>query len=105
MERPDRNVWPTHERMKCICVFCGSNVGARDDYTNGACDLASPLVRDTLRVVYAGGRGAFHPRRHSRCGDGRENGRSVAAAIRVLQSAESHAVDYDSVVVITIGFG
>src|SRR5437763_9925197 len=56
MERPDRNVWPTRERMKCICVFCGSNAGARDDYTNGARDLASTLVREKLTLVYGGGR-------------------------------------------------
>ena len=56
MERPDRNVWPTRERMKCICVFCGSNAGARDDYTNGARDLARTLVREKLTLVYGGGR-------------------------------------------------
>ena len=39
-----------------VCVFCGSNPGARDDYANAARDLAAALVRKNLTLVYGGGR-------------------------------------------------
>jgi uncharacterized protein (TIGR00730 family) len=41
--------------MQRICVFCGSNPGARDDYANAARDLAAALVRRKLTLVYGGG--------------------------------------------------
>ena len=41
--------------MQRICVFCGSNPGARDDYANAARELAAALVRDKLTLVYGGG--------------------------------------------------
>src|ERR1700756_2977854 len=42
--------------MKRICVFCGSNRGAREEYADAARVLAGALVRDDLTLVYGGGR-------------------------------------------------
>src|SRR3954468_10525047 len=42
--------------MKRVCVFCGSNRGARDAYANAARDLAAVLVDSNLDLVYGGGR-------------------------------------------------
>lgn len=41
--------------MKRLCVFCGSNVGARAAYAGTAREMASELVRRRLGVVYGGG--------------------------------------------------
>ena len=41
--------------MKRLCVFCGSNVGARPTYAATARELASELWRRRLGVVYGGG--------------------------------------------------
>ena len=41
--------------MKRICVFCGSNVGARPAYANAAREMAVELARRRLGVVYGGG--------------------------------------------------
>ena len=41
--------------MKRICVFCGSNVGARPAYASAARAMAAELVRRRLGVVYGGG--------------------------------------------------
>jgi uncharacterized protein (TIGR00730 family) len=38
--------------MQRICVYCGSNPGARADYANAARDLADVLVRHDLELVY-----------------------------------------------------
>ena len=38
-----------------ICVFCGSNAGARDDYANAARALAATFVRNDVSLVYGGG--------------------------------------------------
>ena len=40
--------------MRRICVYCGSNSGARDDYTNAAQELADVLVRREFELVYGG---------------------------------------------------
>jgi uncharacterized protein (TIGR00730 family) len=42
--------------MQRICVFCGSNPGARIDYTNAARELAAALAGDGITLVYGGGR-------------------------------------------------
>ena len=42
--------------MNRVCVFCGSNSGAGDDYANAARDVAAALVRENLTLVYGGGR-------------------------------------------------
>jgi uncharacterized protein (TIGR00730 family) len=39
-----------------ICVFCGSNRGARPEYAAAARALAAALVREGLTLVYGGGR-------------------------------------------------
>ena len=41
--------------MKRLCVFCGSNVGARPAYASAAREMASELCRRRLGVVYGGG--------------------------------------------------
>ena len=42
--------------MQRICVFCGSNPGARIDYTTAARELAAALAGDGITLVYGGGR-------------------------------------------------
>jgi len=42
--------------MQRICVFCGSNRGARPEYADAARGVAAALVRDDLTLVYGGGR-------------------------------------------------
>ncbi|HEV8434107.1 MAG TPA: TIGR00730 family Rossman fold protein [Thermoanaerobaculia bacterium] len=42
--------------MERICVFCGSNRGAREEYAEAARSLAAALVSNDLTVVYGGGR-------------------------------------------------
>ena len=41
--------------MKRIAVFCGSNHGARPEYTDVARDLGWLLVREGITLVYGGG--------------------------------------------------
>ena len=41
--------------MKRLCVFCGSNAGARPAYASMAREMASELSRRRLGVVYGGG--------------------------------------------------
>ncbi len=40
--------------MRRICVYCGSNTGARPLYADAARDLAGLLVRHDLELVYGG---------------------------------------------------
>ena len=40
--------------MRRICVYCGSNTGARALYADAAQDLADVLVRHDLELVYGG---------------------------------------------------
>jgi hypothetical protein len=41
--------------MRRICVFCGSNAGARSEYAEAARALAAVLVECKLGIVYGGG--------------------------------------------------
>ena len=41
--------------MKRICVFCGSNAGARSEYAEAARALATILAERKLGIVYGGG--------------------------------------------------
>ncbi len=41
--------------MRRICVFCGSNAGARREYAQAARALAAVLVERKLGIVYGGG--------------------------------------------------
>ena len=41
--------------MRRICVFCGSNAGARSEYAEAARELAAMLVERKLGIVYGGG--------------------------------------------------
>ena len=40
--------------MKSICVYCGSRLGRRQDYAEGAKALAEALVRRDMALVYGG---------------------------------------------------
>ncbi|MGI9249208.1 MAG: TIGR00730 family Rossman fold protein [Woeseiaceae bacterium] len=40
--------------MRRICVYCGSNTGARPQYAEAARDLGDVLVRHDLELVYGG---------------------------------------------------
>ena len=40
--------------MQRICVYCGSNTGARPVYADAARELADVLVRHDLELVYGG---------------------------------------------------
>ena len=40
--------------MQRICVYCGSNRGARPEYADAAQELADVLVRHDLELVYGG---------------------------------------------------
>jgi uncharacterized protein (TIGR00730 family) len=41
--------------MKRLCVFCGSNTGARPEYAEAARGLAAAMVQNELSLVYGGG--------------------------------------------------
>ena len=41
--------------MKRVCVFCGSNAGARPEYGDAARDLAGVMARRGLGLVFGGG--------------------------------------------------
>lgn len=45
----------TKQRMKRVCVFCGSSPGAREDYAATARQLAGDLVARGCELVYGGG--------------------------------------------------
>jgi uncharacterized protein (TIGR00730 family) len=40
--------------MERICVFCGSNVGARPEYRKAAIELAETLAKERIGLVYGG---------------------------------------------------
>jgi len=42
--------------MTRICVFCGSNAGARPEYADAARDMAATLAARNIGLVYGGGR-------------------------------------------------
>jgi uncharacterized protein (TIGR00730 family) len=41
--------------MKSLCVYCGSNSGARPAYLDAAIELGTRMARDGIRLVYGGG--------------------------------------------------
>ena len=41
--------------MKSLCVYCGSNSGARPVYAERAIALGTRMARDGIRLVYGGG--------------------------------------------------
>ncbi|WP_119718100.1 LOG family protein [Cognatilysobacter tabacisoli] len=41
--------------MKSICVYCGSNAGAKSAYSDRAIALATRLAKDGIALVYGGG--------------------------------------------------
>jgi uncharacterized protein (TIGR00730 family) len=42
--------------MKSICVYCGSNPGAKPIYMQRATELGTRIAKEGLRLVYGGGR-------------------------------------------------
>ncbi|KAG6414530.1 hypothetical protein SASPL_121902 [Salvia splendens] len=51
MELNSRNV----NKFKKICVFCGSNPGHRQVFSDAAIDLGNELVKRKINLVYGGG--------------------------------------------------
>jgi uncharacterized protein (TIGR00730 family) len=45
---------PTDVQMKRICVFCGTNPGARPEYGSAARDLGRILAEQGIELVYGG---------------------------------------------------
>src|SRR3954470_9327505 len=41
-------------KMKRICVFCGSNFGANEEFSQAARDLAAALVEAKIGLVFGG---------------------------------------------------
>jgi uncharacterized protein (TIGR00730 family) len=41
--------------MRTVCVYCGSNAGARPEYAAKATELGTRLAREGLALVYGGG--------------------------------------------------
>jgi uncharacterized protein (TIGR00730 family) len=41
--------------MRAVCVYCGSNTGAKPDYAERAAILGTRLAREGLALVYGGG--------------------------------------------------
>lgn len=41
--------------MKSLCVYCGSNSGAKPAYAEAAVALGTRMARDGVRLVYGGG--------------------------------------------------
>ena len=41
--------------MRSLCVYCGSNTGARPAYAERAVALGTRMARDGIRLVYGGG--------------------------------------------------
>ena len=46
---------PSHPKLKAVCVFCGSNCGARKEYALAAEEVGAELARRGLTLVYGGG--------------------------------------------------
>lgn len=42
--------------MRCVCIFCGSNNGARTVYVDAARAMGAALARRRIGLVYGGGR-------------------------------------------------
>tara|TARA_R110002072_G_scaffold113679_5_gene243340 strand:+ start:629 stop:1210 length:582 start_codon:yes stop_codon:yes gene_type:complete len=42
--------------MKAVCVYCGSNTGARREYADAARAMGTAIARRGLTLVYGGGR-------------------------------------------------
>jgi uncharacterized protein (TIGR00730 family) len=43
------------EKKKTVCVYCGSSLGAREDYATAARELGKSLAERGYRLVYGGG--------------------------------------------------
>lgn len=41
-------------KLRRLCVFCGSNVGAKEEYAEAAKQLASALAAENISLVYGG---------------------------------------------------
>uniref|UniRef100_A0A2P2QA12 Cytokinin riboside 5'-monophosphate phosphoribohydrolase LOG8 n=1 Tax=Rhizophora mucronata TaxID=61149 RepID=A0A2P2QA12_RHIMU len=45
----------TKGKFKRVCVFCGSNCGRRQVFSDAALDLGDELVKRKIDLVYGGG--------------------------------------------------
>jgi len=52
---PDAGGFPSDPHMKRLCVYCGSSMGARALYRDGATALGGLLARNGIEMVYGGG--------------------------------------------------
>lgn len=43
-------------KLRSICVYCGSSIGARDDYRATAEELGAAMAKEGIRLVYGGAR-------------------------------------------------
>ena len=43
------------ERIKSICVYCGSRLGLSNEYTDNAKNLGKKMAYNNLKLVYGGG--------------------------------------------------
>lgn len=41
--------------MKSVCVFCGSNVGSKQEYIIGAQEMGNVLSKQSIKLIYGGG--------------------------------------------------
>lgn len=46
----------TGNKIKSLCVFCGSSVGARPEYREAAVELGNELASKNIELIYGGGR-------------------------------------------------
>ncbi len=44
------------QKLRRVCVYCGSNSGSRPDYSQTAREMGTALVRRGIELVYGGGR-------------------------------------------------
>ncbi|HBM14892.1 MAG TPA: TIGR00730 family Rossman fold protein [Lentisphaeria bacterium] len=40
--------------LKSICVFCGSDFGSRDEYSEAAAELGKAIAKKSLKLIYGG---------------------------------------------------
>ncbi|MGH9616570.1 MAG: hypothetical protein ACRD28_07490 [Acidobacteriaceae bacterium] len=41
-------------KQRTICVYCGSSIGAREDYRASAAELGTAMAKEGIRLVYGG---------------------------------------------------
>src|SRR5581483_11493816 len=73
--------------MKRVCVFCGSGVGARDEYAEAARAMAAAMKKRNIGLVYGGGHvGLMGVIADAVLAGGREVGHQGVTELRVVHS-------------------